>query len=89
MGSKTWASGFLKMKTVENTYLFCMKTTEILCYNMMSSPRVLLSNNTFFNKCCGIIRICGGLFFVVFMGSPPQQIYILNERKFRKSFLSY
>lgn len=30
MGSKTWASGFLKMKTVENTYLFCMKTTEIL-----------------------------------------------------------
>lgn len=32
---------------------------------------------------CAIIRIRGGSSFVVFMGSPPQRIYILNKNKLR------
>lgn len=40
-------------------------------------------------KYCGITRIRGGSIFVVFVGSPSPRIYILNEYKFRKSYLSY
>lgn len=37
------------------------------------------------NKYCGIIRNCGGSIVVVFVDSPPQRIYILNENKSWKS----
>lgn len=30
-------------------------------------------------KYCGIIRVCGGSMFVVFLGRPHPLIYILNE----------
>lgn len=59
---------------------------EVWCKFFSQKIREGRKNKQFLNS--GIIRFHGGSVFVVFMTSPPPQIFILDENKFRIIFLT-